>query len=123
MKISHRHENQICIVSLEGGLIQKEVGDLKNYMLPLLEDKHTKTLVLNMKRIKDIDSAGIGMLVSIYKNIQKRQQEGPDESQLVMVLCGLNQKCRKIFSMVQIDKIMKIYETEEEVLADQGSTL
>lgn len=109
MKFQHRNQDNVCILTIEGNLALEGVGEVKNYVKPLLTDRSILAILINFEKVEFIDSSGIGLIVSIYKTLQQRQAK--------LMLSALSKKNSEIFNMTRLDKIMSIYATEEEALA------
>lgn len=109
MKIEHRKQESVCILNIEGNIAFEKVGEVKNYVKPLLSDDSISTILINFENVEFIDSSGIGLLVSVFKTLQQRQAK--------LILSDLSKKNSEIFNMTRLDKIMSIYPTEDEALA------
>ena len=110
MQLSHRTENNICILSIEGNIALDGVSDVKSYIKPFLDDQAVQGVVINFEKVNFIDSSGIGLIVSVFKNLQQRGAK--------LTLCQLSHKNQEIFNMTRLDKILKICESEEDAIAD-----
>lgn len=108
MQLSHQNENGHCMLTIEGNIALDGVSDVKSYVKPLLQDEAISAVVINFAKVDFIDSSGIGLIVSIFKTLQQRQAK--------LVLCLLSKKNQEIFSMTRLDKILSIYDTQEEAI-------
>ncbi len=108
MQLSHRIENDVCIVAIEGNIALDGVSDVKSYVKPFLEDEAVQKIIINFEKVNFIDSSGIGLIVSIFKTLQQRQAK--------LALCSLSNKNNEIFNMTRLDKILNIYGSEDEAL-------
>ena len=108
MQVGHRTDNDINILSIEGNIEIEAVNELKAFVNPMLEDASLQGLLINMEKVKVIDSSGIGWIISAFKALQARQAP--------FALCQVNPGHLKIFTMTRLDKILSIYDTEEEAL-------
>lgn len=109
MKIEHRNQESVCILHIEGNIAFEKVGEVKNYVKPLLSDDSISAILINFEEVEFIDSSGIGLLVSVFKTLQQRQAK--------LILSDLSKKNSEIFNMTRLDKIISIYPTEDEALA------
>jgi anti-anti-sigma factor len=109
MNCSHRIENQVCVVTIEGNIALDGVNEAKAYLKPHLDSSDVKGLVMNFEKVNFIDSSGIGLIVSIFKTMQ--QKEGK------FALTNLSKKNEEIFSITRLNKILDIYGSESEALA------
>lgn len=102
-----RIENDVCIISLEGKLIESRIDQLEDF-LSQLPDKNVKGGILNLKNVDYMDSSGMGGIIFI-QNFFKNQN-------LQLVLCEMNRSIEEIFDMASLDQIIKAYKTEPEAL-------
>ena len=108
MKLSHYFKNNLCVVSLEGNIAWGEVKEVDQYVTPLLENEQSKGMILNLKKVKFIDSNGLGLVINIYKSLQKQQAP--------LALCYLNSEYREFFQWAKLDESISICHTEQEAL-------
>jgi stage II sporulation protein AA (anti-sigma F factor antagonist) len=109
MICTHRIQNGICVVSIEGNIALDGVNEAKSYLKPHLDSPDVKGLVMNFEKVNFIDSSGIGLIVSVFKTMQ--QKEGK------FALTNLSKKNEEIFSITRLNKILDIFESEKEALA------
>ena len=109
MIFSHRIENGICVVAVEGNIALDGVNEAKAYLKPHMENPEVKGIVVNFEKVNFIDSSGIGLIVSIFKSIQ--QKEGK------FAITNLSAKNEEIFTITRLNKILDIFPTEAEALS------
>ena len=108
MRFDHRFEGTSCIVAIDGNIALDGTNEVKEYVKPFLEDAKISGLILNFANVNFIDSSGIGLVVSIFKSLQKRKAK--------FALSDLSQKNREIFNMTRLDKILTISENDDQAL-------
>lgn len=108
LKLSHRLENSVCVVALDGQLKMAGVAALESYLRPFLDDRKIQGILLNFDKVDLIDSSGIGLMISIRKTLQSRQAE--------LALCGLSDRLERMLSIVGITSIFSIFPNELEAL-------
>ncbi|MDH4121042.1 MAG: STAS domain-containing protein [Deltaproteobacteria bacterium] len=108
MLLSHRIDNKVCVVSIEGNFALDGVNEAKSYLKPHLESPDVKGVLLNFEKVNFIDSSGIGLIVSIYKTLQ--QKEGK------FGLINLSKKNEEIFTITRLNKILDIFPSEADAL-------
>ena len=106
MICTHRIQDGICVVTIEGNIALDGVNEAKSYLKPHLDSPDIKGLVINFEKVNFIDSSGIGLIVSIFKTMQ--QKEGK------FALTNLSKKNEEIFSITRLNKILDIFESEKE---------
>ena len=108
MKVTHRVENNICIFDIEGNIVVEKVGKFKTYLNPFVNNQTCKGIVINFANVGVIDSSGIGVLVSIYKSLKKRQAK--------LVLYQLKPHNQEALELNQLESIIPMYPTKQEAL-------
>ena len=113
MILSHRFENNICVVDVAGDLVLDQVNATKTYINEILKDgPNMKLIVLNLEGVSFIDSSGIGFLIATWRLVQKR--EG------VFAVCRLNQKLSRLLEMTSLKGLIKVYGTLSDALTDEN---
>ncbi len=110
MHVDVRQAGEVILVDLEGRLMAGNFGDelLHNVMNELVGEGYTK-IILNLSKVKKIDSSGIGELVA---GIRMAAKLGT-----AVKLVNVEPKVLKILELSQILPLLKIYDTEEEAVA------
>jgi len=108
MICSHRIEDGICVVTIEGNIALDGVNEAKNYLKPHLESSDVSGLVINFEKVNFIDSSGIGLIVSIFKTMQQKNGK--------FALTNLSKKNEEIFSITRLNKILDIFPSEAEAV-------
>ena len=108
MICTHKIQDGVCLVSIEGNIALDGVNEAKAYLRPHLENPGVKGLVINFEKVNFIDSSGIGLIVSIFKTMQ--QKEGK------FALSNLSKKNEEIFSITRLNKILDIYGSDQEAV-------
>lgn len=109
MLIEHRIEKGVCIIDIYGKILANNVEELKKYVHPYLTNESIQKLALNLAKVEYIDSSAIGLMASVLQALKRREAD--------LILFNLNKKNRSIIKMISFDKIVTIYETEEEIFA------
>ena len=108
MKLSHRFENEICIVNVVGK-IYPQTEEFRTYLEALLQDTHLQALILNLKEVPFIGSTTVGIFIELHQALLSRRAH--------FALCHLNEVNQKVLKFAQIDNILSSYPTEEEALS------
>lgn len=109
MIFSHRIENDVCVISIEGNIALDGVNEAKAFLKPHIENPEVKGIVINFEKVNFIDSSGIGLIVSIFKTMQEKNGR--------FAITNLSQKNEEIFSITRLNKILDIFPAEPEALA------
>jgi anti-sigma B factor antagonist len=108
IKIAERHVDGITIVELEGRLIFEEgdapLGDCINRLVRL---GHTR-IVIDMKKVTRLDSAGIGMLVAKYVTAYMRGGR--------LKLLNLTNRGEALMDVTKLITVFDAFDTEDEAI-------
>lgn len=106
MKLEHNIKQNIATVNILGNLALDNIQQVKVYFMDLMEDSKLKGVVLNLEHVNIIDSNGITAIVSLFKTckIEKIQ----------FAICLLSNQVFDVIKMLDLDKIIKIFKTEQE---------
>lgn len=108
MEITIREENGVSVLCLSGRLDLASGATLKEEVKQLL-DQEKKLLHMNLGKVEFINSSGLGVLVSIMKEVRLRKGR--------LTLSNLASYVQEIFEITQLSHIFEIFATEEEVFS------
>jgi anti-sigma B factor antagonist len=94
----------LWLVNVQGRLDQNLSPELEKQLFDLLARGHHR-LIVDLTEVTYINSGGLRSLVSSWRRAQKQNGN--------VMLCGLNDRLREIFSMIGFDKVFQIYSTVE----------
>jgi anti-sigma B factor antagonist len=101
------HATVMVIFVREERLDAHNSGELKTEMNRLFESG-TKNLLIDLKDVRFVDSSGLGVLVSGYKNASTRQGS--------VKLCGLQTQVKSMFELTRLHRVFDIFQTVDEAL-------
>lgn len=78
----------------------------------LVDEQARRKIVLDFSKVQFMSSQMLGVIVNLYKKSAAIKGK--------VVLCGLRRDLLKIFSIMKIDKLMKIVDTEQDALDAVG---
>jgi anti-sigma B factor antagonist len=107
MSLHVSHQANVVIVEIEGQLIVSNRQELKQRVLDEAEAGARKFLV-DFGRTGYIDSAGLGVLVSLAKRLREL---GGD-----LRLANLNDDLQTLFELTKLDTLFQIADTRERAL-------
>ncbi|MBF0278443.1 MAG: STAS domain-containing protein [SAR324 cluster bacterium] len=114
MNLSHQNENDICTINIDGAVVLDYSSTVRNYVNELLNAQIPRALILNFNKTTNIDSVGIGMVISLLKTL-KRQN-------CTLIICQMNPKVDKIIKMLGLHKVIDVFETEAAAIAAVDET-
>jgi len=110
-----QHNNEIKLEKKGGVIIFDIQGDLTSFSETSLNEAYQKVndqdarkILLKIEEDAYINSGGIALLIQMMAQIKRNNQ--------FVVITGISEHFKKIFSMVGITKFAKIYDTMEAAL-------
>ena len=108
LTIESRTVDDVLVVSLDGDLDAFTVQEVKKQMIQFIEEGYRK-IVVNLSKVRYINSTSIGVIVSRLRELKARQGE--------LVLAELSDRVNRILTLVGGKKLFKIFNTEKEAVA------
>ena len=99
--------NDVTVIEVEGQLIVGNRNELKKEVLEKIE-LGEQTFVIDFANTAYIDSSGLGVLVSLSKNIREHGGE--------LRLSSLSEDLRTLFELTKLDTLFQIAEDKERAL-------
>lgn len=99
------------LIRLKGRLDATSTPVLEGKMAPFLSK--SKVIVLDFAGVDYLSSAGMRLLLSATKKMKAKEGK--------LLLCALDEEVMELLKMSGFDKILLIYPTEKEALADLSS--
>lgn len=85
------------------------IGDTLN---DLIDNRAVRKLVLDFANVRFLSSSALGVLITAQKKISAIKGQ--------LILCGLRDELKKVFTISRLDKLFKFAKSEEEALATFG---
>ncbi|MGD0304134.1 MAG: STAS domain-containing protein [Candidatus Acidiferrales bacterium] len=114
MDISTRKVGAATIVDVVGDITLYNSPQVRKVLLDLIKDKKTPRVIVNLERVKYIDSAGVASLVEGLKVSRDIKSS--------FALFGLSRTAREVLELTRLIKVFEVYITEEEALAGGAKT-
>jgi anti-sigma B factor antagonist len=108
MTIESRIENQVEILKIQGTLNAQNVAEVKSYIEGILTGG-CQIAVLDLENLDEIDSSGIGAVVSLLKRMRTQKRD--------VRIFRLRGTVKKLFELLRIDKSMEVFEDMEKAIA------
>ena len=109
MKILHETKDNIVVAKIIGNLSHIESLEFKNYFLPIVEQEGLKGLVVNMREVPTVDSAGLAMMINMFVNANKLRTP--------VALFNLCHKVKTACEIVRLALIVPHFHTHDEAIA------
>ena len=108
MELTNRFEPGCVIIDLEDDSFgYPKTMVLKSHAFKLIAEGHHR-LVLNLEKVKMLDSFGIAVIISILKTC--KEQKGN------LTLFGLNDQVMRLMELTHMDRVLDIWETETQAV-------
>lgn len=103
--ITHREEEDLTIVEVEGALDSSTGADFESYIDKLISNGYNN-IILSMEGLQYLSSEGIGATIVIHKKIHKSNGR--------VIFCNLNEEIKKLFRILSFNEIFTITDSIEE---------
>jgi anti-anti-sigma factor len=104
MQIGERTVGEVTILDLKGRLVAGDGDDLfRNAVDRLVRDGRTN-LLLNLDGVTDIDSCGLGVLVSKYVTLRRRNGQ--------LKLCNIRQRPLRVLTITKLLTVLESFSSE-----------
>ena len=114
MDISTRQSGNATIVDVTGDITLYNSPDVRKVLMDLLKVKRCVRVIVNLKSVRYIDSAGVASLVEGLK-VSRDLKCG-------FALFGLSRTTREVLELTRLIKVFEVHENEEEALRGGTST-
>lgn len=109
MSIKEKIIGDIVVLSLKGNLMgEPDTTDLRDKIYSLLQDNFVN-IVLDLSKVKWVNSSGLGTLISSMTSIKNKGGE--------LRLANVTDKVESLFVITQLIKVFKTYETVDRAVA------
>ena len=108
MKIQYIKKDNAVIVYLQGHVDLTVTASIEKSIEKLLSAEWESHLLLNMKAVDYVSSAGLGIFMTLMNSLKKRDKK--------LAFCSIDPDVKKIFKVVKLTEVFDIFKTEEEAL-------
>ena len=109
MQIAARHLENITVFDVTGDIDLANSPQLRKVLLHELRELRVPRVVLNLQKVRYIDSSGVASLV---EGLRASRDTGSR-----FILFGLSTSAREVLQLSKLVRIFEIYETEEQAIA------
>jgi len=111
--ISTRHLGSVTIVDVNGDITLRSTPELRKLLLEVLREKNTARVLVNLSRVRYIDSAGIASLVEALR-VSRDTNRG-------FGLFGLTKATLQVLELTRLTKVFDIYASEDDAVRGTSS--
>lgn len=109
MEISSRQIDKTTIFDLKGDIDLANSPAVRKALLREVKEKRTPRVVMNLSKVRYIDSSGVASLV---EGLKASRDAGTR-----FILFGLSTSAREVLQLSRLLKIFEVYDNEEQALA------
>ncbi len=108
MKIKQRMSGEIAVLDLSGKIMGGDDFDLFNNTIKSMVAEGQVDIVLNLSKVKWINSTGLGLMVSAYTSLVKQGGR--------MKIASVSDRIDNILHVTQLELIFETFDKEEDAL-------
>lgn len=108
MDISTRQSGSTTIVDIVGDITLYNAPEVRKTLLAIIKDQHAPRVIVNLGKVKYIDSAGIASLVEGLKISR--------DMKAAFGLCGLSATAKDVLSLTRLINVFEVFDDEEAAL-------
>lgn len=101
--------DDLLIIRLYGEIDNQVVNKERTAITNLINKNNIYNLIINLEKVTYIDSAGVGLILGRYNQMQEKKGNA--------LLVGTNNLVEKLFEITGIYKIIKCYRDEKEAIS------
>lgn len=111
MKITQREHKQATVLDLIGDLTYDNRATFKE-AVERVKASACRHLIVNMEKVQFLDSSGLGLMALMSQNLKL--------SHIRLSVVNPQSYVREIMNLANIAKLVPIYNSEEDAVADRG---
>jgi anti-sigma B factor antagonist len=111
--IGTRESGTNMIVDVNGDITLRSTPEVRKVLLDLLRQKNAVRVVVNLEKVRYIDSAGVASLVEALR-VSRDLKRG-------FALYGLNRVARQVLELTRLTKVFEIHDDEAAALKNSAS--
>jgi len=108
MELSTRQVDNASIVDVVGDITLYNSPNIRKVLVDLIKTKKVPRVIVNLEKVRYIDSAGVASLVEGLK-MSRDLKSG-------FALFGLTKTTREVLELTRLIKVFEVYETEGEAV-------
>jgi anti-sigma B factor antagonist len=112
MQIEERPAGSYTVVAVCDSRIDAAVADDFRAEIARIAQGGSRKILLDLSEVTFVDSSGLGSIIACLKQL------GPDGD---LAVCGAHDSVGNLFRLTRMDKVFRIFPTQEEALASLGS--
>jgi len=107
-----RHVNGVCVIDVAGRLVLGEASNALRSSLREMLDRGDRNILLNFEDLTQLDSSGIGVLVSAFATVNSQGGH--------LKLVKLTNRVKDLLLITKLYTVFEVYDDEPAALASFG---
>jgi len=107
MEIQQTNKGDFRVVSITGEIDLNSSPEMRKVFGEIIKEGASKVIV-NLEAVSYIDSSGLATLIELMQKLKRNKG--------AMFLVGMSDKIKSLFEITKLDKLFKIYQTEDEII-------
>jgi anti-sigma B factor antagonist len=112
MQFEQRPGGSYTVVAVVDGRIDAAAADDFRAEIARIAQGGSRRILLDLSEVHFVDSTGLGSIIASLKQL------GPDGD---LAICGAHDSVGSLFRLTRMDKVFRIFATQEEALAALGA--
>ena len=108
MNIIERKLNDVTVLDLEGNLALESNAQFRKHVADII-DAGARKLIINMARVKYMDSSGLGELISCYTTLQRMSGR--------IKLLHLSDRLQRLLVITKLTSVFETFDSEPAAVA------
>jgi anti-sigma B factor antagonist len=108
LKIKERRRDGVAILDLSGNLMGGPDAEAFNEVLRTLMHEGVRNVLVNLEKVKWVNSTGLGILISGYTTLQRSGGE--------LKLLKVTERIENIFIVSKLSTVFQSYDDEDEAV-------
>lgn len=108
LQVSTRIVGNATVIDVIGDIDLYNSPEMRKALMGVLKEQNASRAVINLTRVRYIDSSGVASLVEGLKVARERNAR--------YILFGLSKAAREVLELSRLIKVFEVYENEEQAL-------
>ena len=113
MQIEEKPGGSYTVVAVVDSRIDAAVADDFRAEIARIAQRGSRKILLDLTEVRFVDSTGLGTIIADLKHL------GPDGD---LAICGAHDSVGSVFRLTRMDKVFRIFATQEEALASLNAS-
>ena len=108
LQVSIRNVGNSTVIDVIGDIDLYNSPEIRKALMGVLKEQNAARAVINLTRVRYIDSSGVASLVEALKVARERNAR--------LILFGLSKAAREVLELSRLIKVFEVFENEEQAL-------